>query len=153
MIRFLPIFILFFAWSVDVQADCQKSAYGSKSVSGIIEIEVDPTDHPDFFKIVIPRKVQKLVFSSAYLRKGCVGDSGEVYQIPLAMRVSNEVMKTEVFITSDLKISWNVHVVYLSERKENEPPRLDGPAIESWVDLKHNKKRNVVDGSTEPPIR
>jgi hypothetical protein len=152
MIRILPglIFISLFACSIDARADCKKPAYGSKSVSGIIEIEVDPTDHSDFFKITIPRKVKGLAFESAHLRKGCIGDSGEVYSIPLAMKVNNKVMKTEIFITSDIKNSWRVHAVYLSERKENEPPRLDGPAIESWVNLVHNKKPSVLDGSVEP---
>ncbi len=62
-------------------------------------------------------------------------------------------METQVFMNSIKAKDWRVHVTYLKERNNKEEIRVDGPAIESWTALKHNKVKNEKASEAGPLAR
>ena len=138
----MKIWVCLLTFSVSEALSCDKPAWGSRVIPSLIEIEVDKKEHPKFFYISIPYRVESLVLNSASLQYGCVDEKNKFSFIPLALRKDGKFMKTEVFMNFSKPENWKVHVTYLTERKEEDPIVLDGPAIESWQVLKHNKVKN-----------
>jgi len=146
----IKIWVCLLVFSVSEALSCEKPSYGSKVIPNLIEIEVNQNDHPKFFHISIPYRVKGLVLNTASLQHGCVDDKNAFSFIPLALRRDGKFMKTEVFMNYSEPKDWKVHVTYLTERKEEAPIVLDGPAIESWQVLKHNKNKNVKASEAGP---
>jgi len=153
---FLPLIFLFLSgWTDSALANCNKIGYGAREVSGLIQItklnEAVESKY-DVYEIVVPSKsgLMELVWIS--IIKGCAEGNEEYINIPLKTHLEDSQMKTEVALRTGVPNEWFVWASYLPPSEEGSVI-FDGPSIESLVKLKHNKSRNVMDGSVEPPIR
>jgi len=127
--------------SVSEVLACESPSFGSKVIPNLIEIEANEKDHPKFFHISIPYEVKGLVLNTASLEYGCIDEESKFSFIPLALRRDGEFMKTEVFMNFKESRDWKVHATYLTERREQDPIVLDGPAIESWEGTRLRRAR------------
>lgn len=139
----ISIYIFILVFIAGSAFACERPSYGSKVISNLIEVEVNEKDQSNFFHISIPYELKGMVLNTASLEYGCADEKNNFSFIPLALRREGEFMETEVLMNFKENKNWKVHVTYLKERQEQDLIVFDGPAIESWQALKHNKNKNV----------
>lgn len=139
---FLCISLL--SWSSGAFSDCadREPGYGSRKVDGLISINAVPRElRPEYFtfEIEIPVNVDGLeLVDYVILVKGCTGERGEHISVPLRTYLINDVRKAEIEMRSADSSDWSLFVTYLPPKKEGMV-LSDGPSIESWEKLEHNK--------------
>ena len=151
--RLISVFFTLALLSCSASAECEKLAAFSKRVNEVIEIELEKRDGYDLFAITFPSEIDGLHFNNAELEKGCNKSGTNTYSIPLLTYDRGRSIDAVLLMPEDQAREWRVHVSYFNSLQQGEEIMLDGPALESWQVLQHNKKRNEMDGSVEPPIR
>jgi hypothetical protein len=138
------VFIVVIYLPNKVFAECEELGYGAKFKPNIISIIRNDNfgrQKVIAYDVEVPKLVDGMEFSSMNLIKGCFDDSNEFALIRMNTYEESGKILSDVTVRPEDPNEWYIKVYYLPPRKEGIVVD-DGPAIESWEGLKHNKFKN-----------
>jgi hypothetical protein len=128
-----------------VFAECEELGYGAKFKPNIISIiRNDNFSRKKViaYDVAVLKLVDGMEFSSMNLIKGCLDDSNEFALIQMNTYEESGKILSDVTVRPEEPNEWYIKVYYSPPRKVGIVVD-DGPAMESWEELKHNKVKNL----------
>jgi hypothetical protein len=125
-----------------------------KEVEGLIQTGFEPIgDDESLLYLSVPEEYQALKFNDLTVVRSKDATGGDIY-LSLATELENGQRTTDGILGTNSELdNWEIFVTY-------EEPRLDSDEYVHCIHqirikskIKHNKTRNEMDGSVEPPIR